>query len=77
MNGSISLLIYIFVYLCRFFLFAEIMSEGLVGSTCNLAGIMAYHCVKYEVILVSFICFIELHLNSFLNIKNLYEKVLQ
>ncbi|PNF36308.1 hypothetical protein B7P43_G00509 [Cryptotermes secundus] len=29
----------------------EIMSEGLVESNCNLAGIMAYHCVKYEVIL--------------------------
>jgi hypothetical protein len=28
------------------------MNEGLVGKSCNLAGIMAYHCTKYEVILV-------------------------
>ena len=34
------------------FPFTEIMDKEQQGSACNMAGIMAYHCTKYEVILV-------------------------
>jgi hypothetical protein len=32
------------------------MNNGMLERSCNPAGIMAYHCAKYEVILVRITC---------------------
>jgi hypothetical protein len=42
------------------------MDDKSLSSGCNLAGIMAYHCTKYEVILVRIPLFTEIHSNIFL-----------